>query len=111
MGKQRKQEPHCEALEGRLLLAAQTVVSDLERDWSDLQNPNGAWSLYVYDDSFGDQGRIIGGWMSTQLHIRADLVLSIARRRIPLWNLSGSACTASLKYEWWISGMALHPPR
>jgi subtilisin-like proprotein convertase family protein len=25
-------------------------------------DPNGAWSLYVYDDSFGDQGRIIGGW-------------------------------------------------
>jgi uncharacterized repeat protein (TIGR01451 family) len=25
-------------------------------------NPNGAWSLYVFDDANGDQGRINGGW-------------------------------------------------
>jgi len=27
--------------------------------WS---NPNGAWSLYVFDDKVGDGGNILNGW-------------------------------------------------
>ena len=25
-------------------------------------NPNGTWSLFVYDDTFSDEGRLAGGW-------------------------------------------------
>ncbi|HEU0008859.1 MAG TPA: S8 family serine peptidase [Verrucomicrobiae bacterium] len=25
-------------------------------------NPNGTWSLFIYDDTFSDQGRLAGGW-------------------------------------------------
>ena len=55
--------------------------------------------------------RVSGGWMSTRLHMCPDLVLSTASRIILLWNLSGTAYTARLSYECWISGMALHSPR
>src|SRR6476661_3120035 len=47
--------------------------------------------------------RVSGGWMSTRLHMCLDLVLSTASRIILLGNLSGTAYTASLSYEWWIS--------
>jgi subtilisin-like proprotein convertase family protein len=30
-----------------------------------LSNPNGTWSLYVYDDSGGDVGSFDGGWSLT----------------------------------------------
>ena len=46
------------------------------------QNPNGVWSLYVYDDEAGDAGRIANGWSLSfeiidPINPRLDLGVSI----------------------------------
>jgi uncharacterized repeat protein (TIGR01451 family) len=45
-------------------------------------NPNGTWSLYIFDDAVGDAGNIAGGWTldlatATTLRPVADLALSM----------------------------------
>ena len=45
-------------------------------NWS---NPNGAWSLFVYDDSAGDAGVIAGGWsLSLKTLVTVGPVLDLA---------------------------------
>ena len=47
-------------------------------------NPNGLWSLYVYDDTQGNDGYIVGGW-SLNLTLISPLVqpISLAAGRMP----------------------------
>ena len=59
-------------------------------------NPNGVWSLYVFDDAAGDDGAILGGWsltlsMITPVNQLVDLSLSAASAPNPV--LAGSPLT------------------
>ena len=67
---------------------------DLTRQRSPLStasNPNGSWSLYVFDDSGGDIGAISNGWSLTLSSITpvnqlADLGLTAVAAPSPgLW--------------------------
>ena len=56
-------------------------------------SPNGAWSLYVFDDSPGDQGNIAGGWtlnLTTVSNINpvADLAVTVTDAPDPIFTLS-----------------------
>ncbi len=59
-------------------------------------NPNGEWALYVFDDTDGDEGVILGGWslaltMLTPVNQLADL--GVAGVAVPDPCLVGSALT------------------
>jgi uncharacterized repeat protein (TIGR01451 family) len=63
--------------------------------WS---NPNGAWSLFVYDDKFGDSGVILNGWtlsLSTLVTVGPvnDLVVGMS---VPASLNVGSALTNTI---------------
>jgi uncharacterized repeat protein (TIGR01451 family) len=59
-------------------------------------SPNGAWSLYVYDDSQGDTGNIIGGWslnLVTGQPINEAVDLALSGGASPSPVLAGSQLT------------------
>jgi uncharacterized repeat protein (TIGR01451 family) len=64
-------------------------------DWSD---PNGAWSLYVFDDTVGDNGIIAGGWTLNLTTVATvgpvtDLAVSMA---VPATLNLGTALTNTI---------------
>ena len=64
-------------------------------DWS---NPNGAWSLYVFDDTVGDSGIIAGGWSLGFTNVATvgpvmDLAVSMA---VPATLNVGNALTNTI---------------
>ncbi len=59
-------------------------------------NPNGTWSLYVFDDGGGDSGAISNGWslalsMISPVNLLADL--SVSGRATPYPVIAGNALT------------------
>jgi uncharacterized repeat protein (TIGR01451 family) len=61
-------------------------------------NPNGTWSLYVFDDAGGDQGRINGGWTldiqtASPVSTPADLGVSVSA---PVSAASGAPFTYAI---------------
>jgi len=63
------------------------------------QNPNGVWSLYVYDDSPGDAGSIAGGWsltLTTVTPITAVADLAVGFSSVPTALYSGDRQTNTI---------------
>jgi uncharacterized repeat protein (TIGR01451 family) len=63
--------------------------------WS---NPNGAWSLYVFDDKVGDSGYILNGWslnLITRLTVGPVIDLAV-RMTVPASLNAGSPLTNNI---------------
>ena len=64
--------------------------------WS---NPNGAWSLYVFDDSVGDAGNIANGWslnLTTVVTVGPVNDVAVGMTSAPASVFSGATLTNTI---------------